>query len=175
VKHSIIIVFALCWEAQRAAADDDKTVEAASHRVAWRWEVSAQGGMPLAPIGPEFFIDGKKLGSGEKGLTALISSLREYRHQKIQISTWPEKNPKGPTFVGLPPLLSDDWGRLIEAAQREQVTIVIDHKRPETNEAAVHAEPNQAEQGGTGQPATRSQSKSEGSDKPQPEAEGRSR
>jgi hypothetical protein len=32
-----------------------------------------------------------------------------------------------------------------------------------------------AEQGGTGQPATRSQSKSEGSDKPQPEAEGRSR
>jgi hypothetical protein len=33
----------------------------------------------------------------------------------------------------------------------------------------------QAEQGGTGQPATRSQSKSEGGDKPQPEAEGRSR
>ena len=32
-----------------------------------------------------------------------------------------------------------------------------------------------AEQAGTGQPATRSQSKSEGSDKPQPEAEGRSR
>jgi hypothetical protein len=32
-----------------------------------------------------------------------------------------------------------------------------------------------AEQGGTGQPATRSQSESEGSDKPQPEAEGRSR
>jgi hypothetical protein len=32
-----------------------------------------------------------------------------------------------------------------------------------------------AEQAGTGQPATRSQSKSEGSDKPQPDAEGRSR
>ncbi len=32
-----------------------------------------------------------------------------------------------------------------------------------------------AEQAGTGQPATRSESKSEGSDKPQPEAEGRSR
>jgi hypothetical protein len=32
-----------------------------------------------------------------------------------------------------------------------------------------------AEQGGTGQPATRSQSTSEGSDKPQPESEGRSR
>jgi hypothetical protein len=32
-----------------------------------------------------------------------------------------------------------------------------------------------AEQAGTGQPATRPESKSEGSDKPQPEAEGRSR
>jgi hypothetical protein len=30
-------------------------------------------------------------------------------------------------------------------------------------------------QGGTGQPATRPESKSEGGDKPQPEAEGRSR
>ena len=36
-------------------------------------------------------------------------------------------------------------------------------------------EKSKAEQVGTGQPATRSQSKSEGSDKPQPEAEGRSR
>lgn len=34
---------------------------------------------------------------------------------------------------------------------------------------------NQAEQGGTGQPATRPESKPEGGDKPQPEAEGRSR
>ena len=33
----------------------------------------------------------------------------------------------------------------------------------------------EAEQGGTGQPATRPESKSEGGDKPQPEAEGRSR
>jgi len=32
-----------------------------------------------------------------------------------------------------------------------------------------------AEQAGTGQPATRPESKSEGGDKPQPEAEGRSR
>lgn len=36
-------------------------------------------------------------------------------------------------------------------------------------------ETSSAEQDGTGQPATRSQSKSEGSDKPQPEEEGRSR
>ncbi len=33
----------------------------------------------------------------------------------------------------------------------------------------------ETEQGGTGQPATRPESKSEGSDKPQPESEGRSR
>jgi hypothetical protein len=36
-------------------------------------------------------------------------------------------------------------------------------------------DPTPAEQAGTGQPATRPESKSEGSDKPQPEAEGRSR
>jgi len=35
--------------------------------------------------------------------------------------------------------------------------------------------PTKGEQAGTGQPATRPESKSEGSDKPQPEAEGRSR
>ena len=35
-------------------------------------------------------------------------------------------------------------------------------------------QPAKAEQGGTEQPATRPESKSEGSDKPQPEAEGRS-
>jgi hypothetical protein len=37
------------------------------------------------------------------------------------------------------------------------------------------AETKNAQQTGTGQPATRSQSKSEGGDKPQPESEGRSR
>ena len=43
--------------------------------------------------------------------------------------------------------------------------------------AVVLANPEkiEAEQAGTGQPATRPESKSEGSDKPQPEAEGRSR
>lgn len=39
----------------------------------------------------------------------------------------------------------------------------------------VDEEKTKAEQAGTGQPATRPESKSEGSDKPQPEAEGRSR
>jgi hypothetical protein len=41
--------------------------------------------------------------------------------------------------------------------------------------ATVKSATKNAQQDGTGQPATRSQSKSEGSDKPQPEAEGRSR
>jgi hypothetical protein len=39
----------------------------------------------------------------------------------------------------------------------------------------VNEKTGRTEQGGTGQPATRSQSKSEGSEKPQPESEGRSR
>ena len=39
----------------------------------------------------------------------------------------------------------------------------------------IELDQTKAEQGGTGQPATRSQLKSEGSDKPQPDAEGRSR
>ena len=41
--------------------------------------------------------------------------------------------------------------------------------------ATLVPESKTAEQAGTGQPVTRSESKSEGSDKPQPEAEGRSR
>jgi hypothetical protein len=45
--------------------------------------------------------------------------------------------------------------------------------KPEVMKAA--SEKQQAEQAGTGQPATRPESKSEGGDKPQPEAEGRSR
>jgi hypothetical protein len=39
----------------------------------------------------------------------------------------------------------------------------------------LSSEAKEGEQGGTGQPATRPESKSDGSDKPQPEAEGRSR
>jgi hypothetical protein len=39
----------------------------------------------------------------------------------------------------------------------------------------IELDQTKAEQGGTGQPATRPESKSEVSDKPQPEAEGRSR
>ena len=41
--------------------------------------------------------------------------------------------------------------------------------------SAVESKEQEAEQAGAGQPATRPESKSEGSDKPQPEAEGRSR
>ena len=44
-----------------------------------------------------------------------------------------------------------------------------------TNLQIITANKTKAEQAGTEQPATRSQSKSEGSTKPQPEAEGRSR
>ncbi len=49
--------------------------------------------------------------------------------------------------------------------------------KPEFNLYGIDESPEklQGEQGGAGQPATRPESKSEGSDKPQPEAEGRSR
>jgi hypothetical protein len=43
------------------------------------------------------------------------------------------------------------------------------------SELVKHLDPKKTEQAGTGQPATRPDSKSEGGDKPQPEAEGRSR
>ena len=62
------------------------------------------------------------------------------------------------------------------------VPIIYDGKKPvilernamrfEISESNISTE---AEQAGTGQPATRPESKSEGGDKPQPEAEGRSR
>jgi hypothetical protein len=48
-------------------------------------------------------------------------------------------------------------------------------RSPETLAAAVAGIIEEAEQAGTGQPATRTQLKPEGGDKPQPEAEGRSR
>jgi hypothetical protein len=43
------------------------------------------------------------------------------------------------------------------------------------NFGKLHRYTKKVEQGGTEQPATRSESKSKGGDKPQPEAEGRSR
>jgi hypothetical protein len=55
----------------------------------------------------------------------------------------------------------------IERLWRQRVTTILMSQRLSDNKMA--------EQVGTGQPATRSQSKSEGSDKPQPESEGRSR
>jgi hypothetical protein len=50
-----------------------------------------------------------------------------------------------------------------------------DNSHPRANDKVLAEMIRHAEQAGTGQPATRPESKSEGSDKPQPEAEGRSR
>jgi hypothetical protein len=59
----------------------------------------------------------------------------------------------------------------------KQITGVTYPKRLEraVNVALQAMKKRASEQAGSGQPATRSQSKSEGGDKPQPEAEGRSR
>jgi DNA-binding transcriptional regulator of glucitol operon len=58
-------------------------------------------------------------------------------------------------------ILREDLQKKIEILENRLVAIYNPHK--------------EAEQDGTGQPATRPESKSEGSDKPQPESEGRSR
>jgi ankyrin repeat protein len=54
------------------------------------------------------------------------------------------------------------------------LALAIANEHPQTAEV-IRRHLNQAEQAGTGQPATRPVFESEGSDKPQPEAEGRSR
>jgi hypothetical protein len=58
------------------------------------------------------------------------------------------------------------------------IVFIIDRELDGRHGVLLPSEPQQnkeGEQGGTGQTATRLQSKSEGSDNPQPEAEGRSR
>jgi hypothetical protein len=62
--------------------------------------------------------------------------------------------------------LSEFTAQIAEALQ-----VATDHKE----ERRAHWDKQKGEQAGSGQPATRPESKSEGGDKPQPEAEGRSR
>ncbi len=65
------------------------------------------------------------------------------------------------------------------ASGEQRLVVTISGATSYVNESeflrAMSTEEFDGEQAGTGQPATRSQSKSEGGDKPQPEAEGRSR
>jgi hypothetical protein len=58
---------------------------------------------------------------------------------------------------------------------RDFAGLTKEELRHRTSEVALQKNQTDAEQACAGQPATRSQSKSEGSDKPQPQAEGRSR
>jgi hypothetical protein len=67
----------------------------------------------------------------------------------------------------------EDYLRLAEAYENRRISggqLML-----ESNEILSRVNTKKAEQAGTGQPATCSESKSEGSFKPQPEAEGRSR
>ena len=67
----------------------------------------------------------------------------------------------------------EDYLRLAEGYENRRISggqLML-----ESNEILIRANKKKAEQAGTGQPATRPESKSEGGDKPQPEAEGRSR
>jgi hypothetical protein len=67
--------------------------------------------------------------------------------------------------------------RLSSVGQFDQMTVELQHKEDVKGSWTYKNEEKkkEAEQGGTGQPATRPESKSEGSDKPQPESEGRPR
>jgi hypothetical protein len=74
-----------------------------------------------------------------------------------------ESLPVGTTFSFLT-LEEQQFGAFVPSGARDSISSRV-----------TKLEEAKAEQGGAGQPATRSQSKLEGSNKPQPEAEGRSR
>ena len=71
---------------------------------------------------------------------------------------------------------SVDWPKLPAAEVKEEIILrIIESHKKEENSPIDSQEKTKAEQAGTGQPATRPESKLEGSDKPQSETEGRSR
>lgn len=63
----------------------------------------------------------------------------------------------------------------ISTGQKEKALAMVNWLAEHESKTALAPVTKKAEQAGTGQPATRPESKSAGSDKPQPEAEGRSR
>jgi hypothetical protein len=70
-----------------------------------------------------------------------------------------------------------DWELLSKAAEQEKDESTLKEMRGvlDEHQAALQPSKTKAEQAGAGQPATRSESDSEGADKPQTEAAGRSR
>jgi hypothetical protein len=66
-------------------------------------------------------------------------------------------------------------GRVVTYSRVSEVADEALLVSPEGKNITIQPNKNEAEQDGTGQPATRPESKSEGGDKPQPEAEGRAR
>lgn len=106
---------------------------------------------------------------------ALIMSTRKAQlfgepQEWIEYSTKDSEGWKGLEIISNVPGIDDYWKAHIftggaDDKQREQLLKIISTVKVEKR----------AEQAGTGQPATRPESDSEGGDKPQPEAEGRSR
>ncbi|MCW1926234.1 hypothetical protein OKA05_26995 [Luteolibacter arcticus] len=99
--------------------------------ITWRWNVKAEGGMPLTPAGPRYFLDGKEIGASEEGVTRLIARLHAYRGKTIRVVSAPAKiNEQGPTFTNLPPIFGEEWPRFVQAATASEVTLIVSHKHP---------------------------------------------
>ncbi len=90
-------------------------------------------------------------------------------HGKLSLRHWRARKRKEPGYRNG----FDYW--TIDNPVVESITRVTRDDVAKFPEPLDKDKPTQTEQDGTGQPATRPESKPEGSDKPQPEAEGRSR
>ena len=64
---------------------------------------------------------------------------------------------------------------LVQECEKKGIRVWVNISSNVNGKWKMLTKPSNSEQGGTGQPATRPESKSEGSQKPQPDAEGRSR
>jgi hypothetical protein len=113
------------------------------------------------------FIESSMLEHQESGMTEVLKLLRE---QGVQLAV-PGQILHG---VGVWSVSPNDFDRALEILEREGIRERYPQLQIARNRETNHQDIN-GQQDGTGQPATRPESMSDGSDKPQPEAEGRSR
>jgi len=118
--------------------------------ITWRWDVIADGGMPLTPGGPRYFLDGKEIGFGEEGVTKLLAGFHAYRGKSIRVVSTPARiNAQGPIFMNLPPIFDEDWPRFVQAARASDVTLIVTREHPAT---AKPGDPQQGKGDASGDP-----------------------